>query len=119
MIAHDDGSLLDQFSNFVLIYDSPLLDLVRYLIAIMAGTTAALLLRLYTSHRTGRMNPLAGIGATSTYFVVAWAQIASIDGPNNNLTLLNIGVLAATACSLAGTIMAMDVSLFKKRPERK
>lgn len=119
MIAHADGSLLEQFSNFTLVYNSPLLDGVRLLAAAMAGTTSALLFRLYTTHRTGRMNRLAGIGATATYFVVAWAQIVAISNPNNDLTLLNIAVTVAVACSLAGTIQAMDSTLFKKTQEHK
>ena len=114
MTGHDDGSLLQQFSNFVLVYDSPLLDLTRYVIAAVSGMTAALLLRLYASHRTGRMNAMAGFGAVSTYAVIAWAQVVAIGGPNNDLTLLNVGVLVAVVVSFAGTLKAMDSSLFRR-----
>ena len=110
-----EESLLEQFSNLTLVHDTYWLDATRYLIAAVSGATAALLMRLYMNHRTGRMNRSAGVGATLTYVVVAWAQLAAIGGPNEDLTLLNVSVLLAVSLSLIGTVQAMDVTLFSAR----
>jgi hypothetical protein len=112
-----DGSLLEQITNVTVIHDSWVLDLVRYLSAAGAGVTAALLAKLYITHRTGRMNAWAGWGAVSTYVVIGWAQIVALSGPNRDLNLLNVAVLAAVVVSLVGTMKAMDVFLFTTRPE--
>jgi len=112
-----DGSLLESITNVTVIHDSWVLDLVRYLSAAVAGVTAALLAKLYITHRTGRMNAWAGWGAVSTYVVIAWAQIVALAGPNRDLNLLNVAVLAAVMVSLVGTMKAMDVYLFTTRPE--
>lgn len=108
-------SLLETFSNYTLIEDTPLLDIFRYSIAAMSALTTALLLRLWISHRSSYVHPVAGAGATATYAVVCWAQLASISGPNENLTLLNVAVFLAIAASLVGTIASMDITLFSTR----
>ena len=109
------ADLLYTLSQRIIIHDHWSSDLIRMTIATVASTTAFLLAKLYLSHRTGRMNFCAGIGAVSTYMVIAWAQLVAISTPTgpHDLTALNIGVLAAVTLSLVGTLQAMDVHLFR------
>jgi hypothetical protein len=110
------ADLLYDASNLVLIEASPLADLCRMVIAVVSAMTAVLLAKLYLSHRTGRMSLLAGVGAVSTYVVVAWAQLIAVSapGPQSDLTALNLGVLTAVSLSLAGVLQAMNVHLFSR-----
>lgn len=112
------ADVLYELSNRVLITDHWSANLARMVIATVSAVTAALLAKLYLSHRTGRMNLCAGVGAVLTYVVVAWAQLVAVSTPNGplDLTALNLGVLAAVILSLVGTIRAMNVRLFTRKP---
>jgi hypothetical protein len=107
------ADVLADWSNFIIVHDTPLSDLTRFAIAIIGGSTAALLAKLYRSRQTGRMNALAGWGAVLTYASLAWAQIIAISGPTNDLTAFNLFVLVAVALSLMGTLQAMNIWLFR------
>lgn len=109
------ADLLYTPSQLVIIHDHWSADLACMVIATISSTTAFLLARLYLSHRTGRMNVCAGLGAVGTYMVIAWAQLVAISTPNgpHDLTALNLGVMTAVTLSLIGTIQAMDIHLFR------
>lgn len=114
------ADLLHTLSQRVIIHDHWSSDLIRMTIATVAAVTAFLLARLYTAHRTGRMNFCAGAGAVSTYVVISWAQLVAISTPSgpHDLTALDLGVLAAVTLSLVGTFQAMEVHLFKATSPR-
>jgi hypothetical protein len=108
------ADLLADWSNYVIVSDTQWADGLRILIGITAAMTAVLLARLYLGHQTGRMNAWAAVGAVGTYLVVAWAQIIATTSPTNDITLLNVVVLAAVGVSLYGTLRVMKVSLFRR-----
>jgi hypothetical protein len=103
-------------TDWVLVSDTILTDVVRFTIMVEAVMVAALLLRLYLTHRTGGMSFMVGSGAVLTYSAVAWAQPIALAGPNRDLIPLNVLVLVAITLSLAGTLQAMTIHLFKPGP---
>lgn len=109
------ADILADWSNVTILHGAGWVNLIRYTIAIVASLTAILLLKLYFSHRTGRMPFAAGAGAVSTYLAVAWAQIIQIGNGAHELTLFNVTTLAAVAISLYGTLQTMEVALFSRR----
>lgn len=110
------ADLLYDLSNQVIITDHWSSDLFRMTITVTSSLVAFLLAELYLSHRTGRMNWMAGTGAVGTYMVIAWAQLVALSNPvaPKDLTALNVGVLVVVVLSLAGVIQAMDVHLFRR-----
>ncbi len=107
---------LYNFSNYVIIENSALSDLFRFVIAVVAVFVAAMLGKLYYEHKTGSMPKAAAIGSVSTYLAVGYAQIIALSTPGNTtVTLLNVVVLFAVVCSLVGVLKAMDLPLFRRK----
>lgn len=107
---------LYRFSQYILVEDTWLVDVVRVSITIMAWLTLALLAKLYFTHRTGRMNYKVAVGTMITYFSVGYAQIIAIANPASikSITFLNFVVFIGAAFSLVGTLKVMRIGLFKK-----
>ena len=113
------ADILADWSNYVIVSDTPWSDGVRLVIGVVAAMVAVLLGRLYVGHRTGRMNRYAAFGAIGTYLAVGWAQIIAISGPSNDITAFNVVLLAVLAVSLYGTLRVMEVRLFTGEDERR
>lgn len=107
---------LYRFSQYILVEDTWLVDVVRVSITIMAWLTLVLLAKLYFTHRTGRMNYITAVGAMITYFSVGYAQIIAIANPSSikSITLLNAIVFIGAVLSLVGTLKVMRIGLFRK-----
>lgn len=105
---------LYQLSNQVLVENTVAADLVRFVIAVMSVFVAAMLAKLYHEHKTGRMPFFAAWGSVATYLAVGYAQIIALSTPGiTNITLLNVVVFLAVACSLLGVFQIMDLRLFR------
>jgi hypothetical protein len=105
---------LYDLTQHTLVTDTPWADAIRMAIAVIAFVVAALLGRLYVTHRTGGMTVMAGAGAVATYVVVAWAQVVAASSPTQprDISVLNIAVLTAVTLSLLGTLQSMRIYLF-------
>ena len=108
---------LYRFTQFFIIEDTWLVDVVRLVICVFAWLTAALVAKLYFSGKTGRMNRYVAWGSVLTYWSVGYAQIISLASPTatTGITLLNLVVLLAMGLSLLGTLQVMHIGIFRKK----
>ena len=112
-----DQDFLYRATQYVLIEDTWMIDVLRLIICVLSWLTGALLGKLYFDGKTGKMNRGAAFGAILTYLTVGYAQIIAIASPTsvNGITLLNVLVFIAMLLSFIGTLKVMHIGLFRKK----
>ena len=93
----------------VLVNDTWLVEVVRGSSLLISVVTAALLAKLYASHKVGRMGLWAAGGSVGMLLMIAWAQAIIIWTGNGNLVPINLGVLASVSAMLVGVLQSMRI----------
>ena len=91
-----------------------LVQTLRWVVMLVWVFTAALLLKLYLTHKTGRMNAPASWGTVGAFLTIAWAQPVALTRGSSDLGLVPVFALITGISCLIGTLITMRMGLFKR-----